>query len=243
MIIYINSRKVDAHRLKIYAQQTEVANLLMFSDPKGKVDIGNFNGDCLRFEWDFNLSKDEKKELKEREDCPEWGLDSYDLGKQGIFGTSGFDWIDGSSCPIETRGIYNTVVRNIPETFKELHLIFRRTKFCEDYSILDIMNREEDKIVDVTFEKSKNSDIVIEKAKESMRKKTLKTIIGICVLIVLFLFLEKIQAKKYWIFPLLFLIIAFVENIHKKNKAYNKFLSRAVRLKAFKEVDGKIIEL
>ncbi len=106
MKIFINSRKVDSYKLKITDGHRELFNGLMFSNPKGVVEIERPESGTLVFEWDFNLSREEEKKLKTREDFPSWGINSYDFMKEGPFGTPGFDWIDIEMCPTEVAGLY-----------------------------------------------------------------------------------------------------------------------------------------
>lgn len=223
MKIFINSRKVDSYRLKIYDETGKLFDGLMYSSPKGFVEIGDYVGDTLTFSWDFNLLNAEEKELKAQDDCPMWGINSYDFIREGPFGTPGFEWIDIELCPMSLLGVYNTVISNIPTSYENLHLYFRKSKFNSNFPVLDIASREENKDVTVAFRKSANIDSMIENEKKSNKKMTLVNIGIIVVLLTIIMLAEKYFPKWYIIFPAFFILFSRLKAIYEKIQRYKKF--------------------
>ena len=74
MKIILNSRRVDALHLKIYAGECLLFNDFVYSKPKNEIEIGPFEGDMLKFQWSFCMTRAERKALEKRTDRSEWGV-------------------------------------------------------------------------------------------------------------------------------------------------------------------------
>jgi len=179
MQILISSRNVPAYKLKIFSGSKEVFSGLLHSRIENIIDVGRYIGSSLRFQWSFDLSKEEKNALIEDKTCPAWRMDSYNSTISEVFAdTFAFEM---TSSLAETA-TFSLVIDDIPSDMEKLHLFFRKTKLIDEYALLDVRYPKEEEQVDIYYI---NNHVATGKAiKSNLKMITKYSIYAVLVLLV-----------------------------------------------------------
>lgn len=240
MLIVINSRRVDAYKLKIYMNKKCIYDAYMFSNTKSNIDIATVSGDSLRFEYDFNLSKNELETLRQREDCPEWKTNAYDSSD---LMHNNFDWIGENRCPNTAKGVYATVVSDINDDTECIHLMFRRSALNPDMPLLYIMNRKERETFTIRYEKVVNAAKMISDTKKILKKRLFFDLLIILSLLFIAILLFAFNCTLAIISPILFTVALLLYRIYNLAVGYCEFFRTINDMQAFREKKGKVISI
>lgn len=238
MIIYINSRRVTAFKLRVYSDDRMIYDDVLFSNPKGKIEVETKGVNKLYFQWDFCFDREQRKMMDENPQSPEWGMYAYD--DKDIFNTSGCDYIYDHACPLPTKGIYIAEISNITEEIGCMHLMFRRSAMNSDMPLLYVMNREEKKILKVKYVKADNAEELLVHAKKIIFKRTMMKLVEIIIFLVAVYFLEVYNPKKYLIYPLIFLVCYIAQSQFRVLKYFKTFFGKVEQYPCFTEQKGNI---
>ena len=244
MIVQINSRRIDSHKLKIYADGALVFEDYMFSNPKGRVDLGRIKCSELKFEYRY-LSKEEEKWMSVREDAPEWGgIIAYD-GWNSVLcnSSSSIDWIGRRFCPEPAEGLYMTVISNIPSDMECIKVLFRRSALNDDMPNLSVMDREARHILKVKYERKKNYIDIMKSAKRSAFKFLLHDFVIMIGCFLLLFIVETYFPKRILIAIFAVLSAACFLNLFNLIKCYRSFFKKVQHIRVFRQEKGKVIPL
>ena len=212
----------------------------MFSSTRNMINIEISKGQCLRLEYDFNLSKEELELLLAREDCPEWGTDAYD--SKNLLHTNS-DWIGENRCPKAAKGLYAASISNITDETESIHLLFRRSALNPDMPLLYLVNRENRETLELTYEKVMSADKILFESKRQTRKKFFFDLVKILILVLIIILLYQFYPKRGIIYPLLFTAALLCYRFWNLMCGYRKFFSMIERLHCFKEQNGQVISV
>lgn len=238
MKIILNSRRVDALHLKIYAGECLLFNDFVYSKPKNEIEIRPFEGDMLKFQWSFCMTRAERKALEKRTDRPEWGVSAYD--DKDLFNAAGCDYIYDHACPIPAKGLYAAVINGLTPDEPTLHLMFRRSGMNRDLPLLYIMNRQEREKFSVIYERTADAEFLLQMTKKVIHRRTAMKTAEMLLILMGAYFLEVYRSKRYILYPLIFLVCYIAQSQFRLLKYYRSFLRQVEQYPRFKEEKGKI---
>lgn len=232
----INSSKVPACSLKIYSDKEKIFEGFLFSREKTEIYVGNVLEKTLKFEWSFALEKYKRANMLIRKDIPSWKLRK----QNAIRITNYFDYLFSKLYPNPADGVYMTCIGGMTEEVDDLQLNFRGTKFYKGYTLLDVSSREDDKKLDIHFERRNNRESI---KKAAQRRKIVYIFVRCIELLCLFLigvFLEE-HTNAIVIYSFVAFVWKQIHDMRKTLKDMKKYFEKMEEIPYFRETPEEII--